>query len=463
MTMLPISSIFEQYENYREKRLSSSKFKHGTVKKIISSLPSNKMLSVKKVGNSFEGREIFLIRFGMGEKKIFLWTQMHGDEPTATMTVFDLLNFFLNEDGFNELKNFLAEKVSVYFLPMLNPDGAEKFVRRNAQGIDLNRDARALVTPEAKLLDSLIDSIKPDVALNLHDQSFRYSVGKTQKPAFISLLAPPFNSAKEVNSTRAKAIKIVVEIFQLLNFFVGGSVARYKDDFEPRSFGDVTQGKGIPTVLIESGRNFNDPDTKFSRKLNFVALLKIFHSIATDSYLKANPDDYEKIPFNGEEYFDLILRNVKKGNSVFDVGINRDEIKFSSDVFYLRGTVADIGDLKNRWGMEEIDAADLELVQPKVYTETFSEIEDVNFEIVKKALSSYSLFLPLKKKPKSEFTNLPINFISENKQPLAFPTFEASANAIFKKGGKISFFVLNGFVVKSINELDFVKNGLCIG
>src|SRR5688500_2706281 len=41
-------------------------------------------LKVNEVGKSAQGREIFQIEWGKGAKKIFLWSQMHGDEPTAT-------------------------------------------------------------------------------------------------------------------------------------------------------------------------------------------------------------------------------------------------------------------------------------------------------------------------------------------------------------------------------------------
>ena len=50
---------------------------------------------VSKVGESFEGREIHLIRIGSGSDKILLWSQMHGDEPSATPALFDMLHYLV--------------------------------------------------------------------------------------------------------------------------------------------------------------------------------------------------------------------------------------------------------------------------------------------------------------------------------------------------------------------------------
>ena len=45
------------------------------------------------VGTSVLGRPICSVKFGRGPRRILFWTQMHGNEPTATGAVFDLLNF----------------------------------------------------------------------------------------------------------------------------------------------------------------------------------------------------------------------------------------------------------------------------------------------------------------------------------------------------------------------------------
>lgn len=60
---------------------------------------------------------------------------------------------------------------------MLNPDGAELFVRRNAQQIDINRDAIYLQSPEARILKSVRDSLQPDFGFNLHDQHKYHAAG----------------------------------------------------------------------------------------------------------------------------------------------------------------------------------------------------------------------------------------------------------------------------------------------
>ena len=44
----------------------------------------------------------------------------------------------------------ILSSLTLYVVPMLNPDGAERFQRRNAQSIDINRDALRLQTPEGQ-------------------------------------------------------------------------------------------------------------------------------------------------------------------------------------------------------------------------------------------------------------------------------------------------------------------------
>ncbi len=56
---------------------------------------------------------------------------MHGDEPTATAALFDIFNFFLAENHYPDFKRFLFDNTTIYFMPMVNPDGAELFQRRN--------------------------------------------------------------------------------------------------------------------------------------------------------------------------------------------------------------------------------------------------------------------------------------------------------------------------------------------
>src|SRR3546814_14345637 len=74
---------------------------------------------------------------------------MHGDESTASMAIADMFRF-LGEHPEHPLVQRLHEGTTLHFLPVMNPDGAARFQRHNAQGIDINRDARALVSPDRK-------------------------------------------------------------------------------------------------------------------------------------------------------------------------------------------------------------------------------------------------------------------------------------------------------------------------
>ena len=229
------NQLYDTYGTYKERSLKERRIKYADLQPLIAKLKNNPKFEVNKVGESLEGRDLTLISLGQGDTGIFLWSQMHGDEPTATQAIFDILNFF-DSDDFNEEKGLILSRSRLHFLPMLNPDGAEVYQRRNALGIDINRDALRLQSSEGQTLKRVRDSLDADFGFNLHDQSTYYNAERTAKPATISYLAPAFNYEKDVNEVRANAMKVIVFMNNVIQRYAPGQVGRYNDDFEPRVF-----------------------------------------------------------------------------------------------------------------------------------------------------------------------------------------------------------------------------------
>ncbi len=382
---------YEAYEDYREERINTRRFKHADIEPLLLRLREEAGFSVKQLGTSIEGRPIYDVSVGSGDTQVLMWSQMHGDEPTATMAGLDLFNFLAADDNFNELREEIFENLTLHFVPMLNPDGAEVFERRNAIDIDLNRDALRLTSPESRILKNIRDSLDADFGFNLHDQSTYYTAGINEEPATISFLPPAYNYEKDVNAIRERAMKMIVELNEALQYYIPGQVARYNDDFEPRAFGDNIQKWGTSTVLIESGGYPRDPEKQEIRKLNFMLLLTALHSIATESYAERDREEYWNIPENERYLYDLIVRNVQRemdGNLyTVDVGINRVEIEFdeSKDFFYV-SSIRELGDMSTYYGYEEFDAEGMIAVPGKIYPEVQPDLRAVTELNTKKLL-----------------------------------------------------------------------------
>ena len=125
--------------------------RHAHLKIYLMSL-KNLGIKLEEIGRSYENREIYRMEWGHGETKILMWSQMHGNEPTATSALLDMFTFLQKNRELAWVKK-LEENLTIRVIPMLNPDGAEVYTRRNAQSIDINRDALALETPEGKTLE----------------------------------------------------------------------------------------------------------------------------------------------------------------------------------------------------------------------------------------------------------------------------------------------------------------------
>ena len=371
--------LHDAHDNFREKTITKRRFGYQILMNRIDSLKQNKLFEVSVATKSPEGRDIYLIKCGTGKTKVMLWSQMHGDEPTATMAMVDIFNFLENKTNnpqqnldpeLEKLRTDLLKKCTFYFIPMLNPDGAEAWTRYTALGIDMNRDALALQTPEGRLLKQLIFDVKPDFAFNLHDKHRRYSVGKSGNLATMSFLATAFNEAEEINPTRKRAIQVIVGMNQAVQELIPNMVGRWSSEFEPRAFGDNIQKWGTTLILVESGGRKDDPEKQYIRKLNFVALLTGLQSIASNTFKKNDLKEYDKLPENSKAIFDLIIRNVtiKKGETTFkaDIAINRNEKPVSGkDYFTTTSVIEEIGDMSVFFGTDEIEAEGLEIVSEK--------------------------------------------------------------------------------------------------
>jgi hypothetical protein len=350
--------LFDIHEQIKEQSLTKRRFKHKDIVPLIEKLP----FLVEKIGKSFEERDIYQIKMGSGKTKVLLWSQMHGDEATATMALFDIFNFFQNKnDGFDALRSKILENCTLYYVPMLNPDGAERFQRRTATDIDMNRDALRFQTPEGALLKKLQDEIRPEFSFNLHDKNTKYSAGASGNQATISFLPTSYNYAKEWNPARTRAMQVICGMHQTLQQFIPGHLGRWNDDHEPRAFGDNIAKWGSSLILIESGGYKEDTEKQFIRKLNFLAILTGLQAISEQSYTKFELKTYEAIPKNDRYLFDLLIRNAKfvqNGKTIIkDIGINLSEKNINNATdFVLSSVIEDLGDLSTFWGIKEIDA-----------------------------------------------------------------------------------------------------------
>lgn len=316
---------------------------------------------VEEIGRSVEDRPLRHVRWGDGRIPVLLWSQMHGDESTASMALADLFGF-LGDHPDHPLVRQLRANTTLHVFPIVNPDGAARFQRRNVQGIDLNRDARMLATPEARTLKALYDRVKPMYGFNLHDQRVGYRAGDSDRGTAIALLSPPYNHAADVNDVRTRAIEVAGVIRTALEPYLAGHIARWDETFDPRAFGDLTTQWGASTVLIEAGGIEGDVQKQRLRKLYFLGLVAALDSIATGSHVGVTPALYRELPENGDVWPDLLVR----GGTLSVPGRPPTKadllVNFRNPLMETDGAIADIGDLGTKKARRTLDARDLFIV-----------------------------------------------------------------------------------------------------
>ncbi len=344
-----------------DKEHISSKFpsdvRHSDLKNYLEKLKKNG-LKVNEVGRSGANREIFQAEFGRGPLRVFMWSQMHGDEPTATSSVIDMLAVFQAHRDKDWVKK-IEEKMTIRVVPMLNPDGAETFKRRNLQDIDINRDAIDLKTPEARLLKQLRDSWNPEIGFNLHNQQALTTVGNTPKQAAISFLVVFGDKAKTTSEGHERNKRITSAMIEALQKFMPGHIGKYDDEYTATAFGDNFSAWGTPVILIETGA-LRGKDEMFLVKMNFIALVTAVQSIATGKEKTQSPAPYLSLPENGSgNLVNYVFRSAStvNGNEVRAIGDISAVTTRRRASFAVSNTIRAVGSLGAVKGLEEYDTS----------------------------------------------------------------------------------------------------------
>lgn len=302
----------------------------------------------KRIGQSHLSKDIYALKMGNGPIKILAWSQMHGNESTGTRAMLDVIELLKLEEC-----QFILNEISLYFVPMLNPDGATSYTRRNACQIDINRDFHQEASLEVCVLKKFVAQIQPDYLFNLHDQRSIFNVGETPKAATLAFLAPSFDPQKTMNEVRVKAMSVIDHMAKGLRQVIPGHIARFSDEFYPNSTGDNFMKMGWPTLLFESGHFPEDEGRDKVRKYTALAILLALEDISSRRMPEVG--GYFEIPENKQRFLDVVLRNVQfhfnKHTVITDLGCQYEErLNKESQVLERVLKVEEIGDLSAYFG-----------------------------------------------------------------------------------------------------------------
>jgi hypothetical protein len=347
---MQLQQINSLYSLLKTPELFGRYITNSHIEKCLGKFPKS-LISV--IGYSEEKRPIYSLKFGNGPSKILLWSQMHGNESTTTKALFDCFNLFETN---NEIPNQILEACTLVVIPILNPDGAERYTRLNANAIDLNRDAQDLSQSESRVLKGMFDSFKPDYCFNLHGQRTIFGAGTSGVSATLSFLSPSQDENRSITSNRKSAMALITSINELLQSEVPYGIGRYDDGYNLNCVGDTFQNYGVPTLLYEAGHYPEDYKREEVRRLIFIAIIKGLSEIS-NGIDDTRYENYFEIPENTKSFYDIIIRNAKisdNNDKLFDVAIQYKEVLKTKKI-ELVPFVEKISKLDDFFGHKEID------------------------------------------------------------------------------------------------------------
>ena len=199
------------------------------------------------LGQSVNGRGLWMATVGHGPKSVFYLCRQHGHEPASTEGALAFLNTLVKADAETPTAHLL-ENVTVYVVPMANPDGSEAFRRHNARNVDLNRDWLRRTQPETRALYSALQRLHPTLVTDQHEL-----FPDDARPDFTETAGPGCGASPEIIAACDETQATVQVAMQAEGF---SAVSHLVTDTHPARLAHryISIVAGLPTLLFETNR-----------------------------------------------------------------------------------------------------------------------------------------------------------------------------------------------------------------
>ncbi|UJL45941.1 Tat (twin-arginine translocation) pathway signal sequence [Virgibacillus sp. NKC19-16] len=279
-------------------------------------------------GRSEAGRDLYVAKIGNGDKKIWVQGRIHGDEPYGTNATLRIIENLIEEKD-NSYKEMM-EELTIYFIPMYNPDGAERYERGTriidpetgepGESVDLNRD---WVEGNFEAIETLgyytfWAELKPDFALDIHHQGDK-EFYDTDIPVTMSLgitLAPEGPTLSDIEGGEYADLgrQAMVNVYDAVDPYHQFTVNQYRvgpnDTHEVDYRGAVMSGmmlglnyQGInpeghsnPAAFLETSGEFLNGEREPLIQQNVIATHAFLSGLASEEMYNIDPDRWDEIP-----------------------------------------------------------------------------------------------------------------------------------------------------------------------
>ena len=268
-------------------------------------------VSLETVGQSNEGRDIFLAKVGRGPIRILYITQQHGNEPLGTEAALQLLRRL----GSGGAWDAVLDRVTLLVVPRVNPDGAERFWRQNydpdcnpalhdctpGRGFDINRwhdpavAPAANPVPEAAAVQRVFLTYRPSFVVDFHHQGSY--VNADGEMITTSIFWPNAAGVPASAVTFSKQISVVID--DTLSQYGFAEVSQYPGTL-PRGISRNAYGLlGAGSVLVELRGDIGQKSAGKLIRTAYVIMAVLLEAAAEGTLDDADPARADLIPLRG--------------------------------------------------------------------------------------------------------------------------------------------------------------------